>query len=90
MKTTYRTQHEIYKPFGGVERHEWPIYSVGGKHETLAVCDSAEKANRIVAAMNCHADLLAALEGVVRVADRATVEFDAARAAIAKAKAVQS
>ena len=30
-------------------------------------------------------DLLAALIGVVRVADRATVEFDAARAAIAKA-----
>jgi len=31
-------------------------------------------------------ELLAALEGVMRVADRATVEFDAARAAIAKAK----
>lgn len=31
-------------------------------------------------------DLLAALEGVIRVADRATDEFDAARAAIAKAK----
>ena len=30
-------------------------------------------------------DLLAALRGVLRVADRATVEFDAARAAIAKA-----
>lgn len=32
-------------------------------------------------------ELLAALKGVVRVADRATVEFDAARAAIAKAEA---
>jgi hypothetical protein len=31
-------------------------------------------------------ELLAALEGVVRVADRATVEFDAARAAITKLK----
>jgi hypothetical protein len=31
-------------------------------------------------------DLLAALKGVVRVADRATVEFDAARTAIAKAE----
>lgn len=31
-------------------------------------------------------DLLAALIGVVRVADRATDEFDAARAAIAKAQ----
>jgi len=30
-------------------------------------------------------DLLEALRGVLRVADRATVEFDAARAAIAKA-----
>lgn len=31
-------------------------------------------------------DMLAALKGVVRIADRKTVEFDAARAAIAKAK----
>lgn len=31
--------------------------------------------------------MLAALEGVVRVADRKTVEFDAARAAITQAKA---
>ena len=31
-------------------------------------------------------ELLAALIGVVKVADRATVEFDAARAAIAKAE----
>ncbi|CAB3858572.1 hypothetical protein LMG26854_03347 [Achromobacter aegrifaciens] len=34
-------------------------------------------------------ELLAAIEGVLRVADRATVEFDAARAAIAKAKGEQ-
>jgi DNA-binding phage protein len=32
-----------------------------------------------------NAEMLAALQGVVRVADRATDEFDAARAAIAKA-----
>lgn len=31
-------------------------------------------------------DLLAALKGVLRIADRKTVEFDAARAAIAKAE----
>jgi hypothetical protein len=43
---------------------------------------SAENAFLIAAAP----DLLAALEGVLRVADRATVEFDAARAAIAKAR----
>ncbi|MFU1927529.1 hypothetical protein ACLQ9J_04270 [Bordetella hinzii] len=34
-------------------------------------------------------ELLEALEGVLRVADRATVEFDAARAAIRKAKGEQ-
>lgn len=34
------------------------------------------------------AEMLAALKGVVRVADRATDEFDAARAAIAKAAQV--
>lgn len=34
------------------------------------------------------AEMLAALQGVVRVADRATDEFDAARAAIAKAAQV--
>lgn len=34
-------------------------------------------------------DMLAALQGVLRVADRATVEFDAVRAAIAKATEVQ-
>lgn len=33
-----------------------------------------------------NAEMLAALEAVVRVADRKTIEFDAARAAIAKAK----
>lgn len=37
---------------------------------------------RLIAAVP---DLLEALKGVLRVADRATVEFDAARAAIAKA-----
>ena len=33
-----------------------------------------------------NAELVEALKGVVRVADRATVELDAARAAIAKAE----
>jgi hypothetical protein len=33
-----------------------------------------------------RAELLEALEGVIRVADRDTVEFEAARAAVAKAK----
>jgi hypothetical protein len=34
-----------------------------------------------------HDDLVEALKGVIRVADRATVEFDAARAALVKAAA---
>ena len=46
--------------------------------------DGETRANaRLIAAAP---DLLAALIGVVKVADRATVEFDAARAAIAKAE----
>ncbi len=43
----------------------------------------AERAKLMAAAP----ELLAALQGVLRVADRATDEFDAARAAIAKAGA---
>lgn len=47
-------------------------------------CDEAEgRAN--VTLMAAASDLLEALKGVVRIADRKTVEFDAARAAIAKA-----
>lgn len=44
--------------------------------------DDYENANLIVAAP----DMLAALKGVLRVADRKTAEFDAARAAIARAE----
>lgn len=48
---------------------------------------SEQEANAefIVRAWNSFDDLLAALQGVLRVADRATDEFDAARAAIARA-----
>jgi hypothetical protein len=46
--------------------------------------DAPYQANgRLIAAAP---DLLDALKGVVRIADRQTVEFDAARAAIAKAE----
>lgn len=47
---------------------------------------AAARMAHIVRAANCHAKLVEALEGVIRVADRATVEFDAARAAVAEAK----
>ena len=43
-------------------------------------------ADAIAAMQVTIAAMLTALEGVVRVADRQTVEFDAARAAIAQAK----
>ena len=59
---------------------------VGG-HDDLAAqrgCDMENANIRLIAAAP---DLLEALKGVLRVADRATVEFDAARAAIAKAEA---
>lgn len=47
------------------------------------ISTGVDKANaRLIAA---SPDLLAALIAVVRVADRATTEFDAARAAIARA-----
>jgi hypothetical protein len=48
--------------------------------------ESQANANFIVRACNSHYDLLDALKAVVSVADRKTEEFDAARAAIAKAE----
>lgn len=51
------------------------------KHPPKEQCEANA---RLIAAAP---DLLEALRGVVRVADRATVEFDAARAAIEKATA---
>lgn len=47
--------------------------------------EAGERDDPRPAASPLEHDLLEALKGVVRVADRATVEFDAARAAIAKA-----
>lgn len=45
-----------------------------------------EESDANIRLMAAAPDLLAALQAVVRVADRKTDEFDAARAAIAKAK----
>lgn len=63
------------------------IEPVGDNEPVAMVCRGhsgayLSNANLISAAP----DLFAALEGVIRVADRATVEFDAARAALAKAR----
>ena len=53
-----------------------------------AFCDAGAQPNEANAHLIAAApDMLAALKSVVRVAGRATDEFDAARAAIAKAEA---
>ncbi len=57
------------------------------KHVTdLALFKAAAELRRL---HQVNAELVEALTGVVRVADRATVEFDAAKAAIAKATGEQ-
>ena len=56
------------------------------KHQVAKAWSFAGKTGEANAQLIAAApDLLAALHGVVRVADRATDEFDAARAAIFKA-----
>lgn len=74
---------------GRIYNTGFPHSSVGAKTLIARVYSEAfgdieqEGANaRLIAAAP---DLLAALQGVLRVADRKTDEFDAARAAIAKA-----
>jgi len=54
-----------------------------GRHEG----EHTANAEFIVRACNAHDDLVKALQGVIRVADRSTAEFDAARDALAKAGA---
>jgi hypothetical protein len=46
------------------------------------VLDCSANAAHIVKCVNSHDALVEALKGVIRVADRATVEFDAAKAAL--------
>lgn len=55
----------------------------------IALGDTVEEAQANGQLMSAAPDLLAALQGVLRVADRATDEFDAARAAIAKALGIK-
>lgn len=71
---------------------EWNNHIVACVKPDMAICfmtnsygddnSEAEANARLIAAAP---DLLEALQGVLRVADRATDEFDAARAAISKA-----
>jgi len=68
------------------------VYSKTGKFEHLAACDTQEKADRIVLAVNAHDEMLAALRDVVREAASRNPDFemtaaiDRAIAAIAKAE----
>ncbi len=64
----------VREPYGMIAQ----VQISGWKPKSMALANA-----RLIAAAP---DLLAALEGVLRVADRATVEFDAARAAIKLAK----
>lgn len=73
------------------------MWQAKGSERTVAVWVEDEDGKRVCTVRNCENDfdrarliaaapeLLAALEGVLRVADRQTDEFHAARAAIAKA-----
>lgn len=64
----------------------WEMTEAGGRFLELtkpAPVDGSKANNEAIAA--AAPDMLAALQAVVRVADRATFEFDMARAAIAKA-----
>jgi hypothetical protein len=72
---------EIRGMFAG-HPHSAPIFNKDTSAiDGTTICCSPADARLISAAP----DLLAALQGVIRVADRATVEFDTAHAAIFKA-----
>lgn len=64
------------------ERRDWIAPFAGRAHHADWCADVTHPDMRLIASAP---ELLAALQGVLRVADRATDEFDAARAAIAKA-----
>lgn len=78
--------------------HSWSDTSILADGFDHSICsldinhatEESQEADEALMAANARLiaaapDLLAALQGVLRVADRATLEFDAARAAIARA-----
>ncbi len=87
---------DVSKALGDRYSSDCPIYHLGNDACSLQISyelwtqfpredwDAMQQANAQL--MSAAPELLSALEGVLRVADRATVEFDAARAAIAKAR----
>lgn len=68
-------------PTNTFENYNFAAVYIDGSDPTSVT--KADASSRLICAAP---DLLAALKAVVRVADRATDEFDAARAAIAKAE----
>lgn len=82
--TSHRPPYSEENDFPGVGISIPDAELASGIHEdAIEVWGENSEANaRLIAAAP---ELLEALRGVLRVADRATVEFDAARAAIAKA-----
>jgi DNA-binding CsgD family transcriptional regulator len=73
------TKHAVDYHMRALRRH----FRVTTRVE-LAIAAAAAEHDRL---RDLNVELVAALKGVIRVADRATDEFDAARAAIAKAEA---
>lgn len=69
---------------GVMSKNDWVVYKAG--QDRMSTEEIEANASLIAAAP----DLLAALQGVLRVADRATDEFEAARAAIAKATSISN
>jgi hypothetical protein len=72
---------EVY----GEHSRQGPVH-IADHDGHVATFEYAEDAAYAMRACNSYPDLVAALKGVIRVADRATDEFDAARAALAKAE----
>ena len=79
------TPKRIYSADVRIDNYEknGHVCTVGWQSDLQAHTDAAH----IVLCVNAHDDMLKALQGVLRVADRKTDEFDAARPAIAKATA---
>lgn len=83
---TTETKHTA-GPWMAKDGHGGSFDIVGSGHDWVATVHNGHDADEANAALIASApDLLAALEAVLRVADRATDEFDAARAAIRKAR----
>lgn len=68
-----------------LKRTYWEVGNSETRRGIALVFGGEEGDERYARLIRAAPDLLKALQGVVKVADRATDEFDAARAAIAKA-----